>query len=315
MGLIESMLIRGGEMARSAWDAIAAAMGWVFGLIHAVLNPVLAPVLSLLNTVCTFLGDILYGALGLLPGWLGLTILSGGLGIVMLIAFRYTSNQARIKQAKDAIKANLLALKLYKDDLRVTFKTQFRLLAAVARLQRYILFPVLVMTLPMLLLFAQMAARHQWQPLRPGEATIVRARLADRPGPEWAAVKLEGGPGVSVEVGPLPGEIDVVWRVRGVSAGRHILRIITPGMEYEKELVVGEPLDRVSAVRPSKHWGLQLLYPIERAIPAGAAVQSIEVEYRPLKHWYYGSDWWIVSLLVVSMVVAFIFRSAFGVTF
>lgn len=315
MGLIESFLVSAGDFVRSTGSVIADGAAQVFGAIDAVLNPILSPLLSILNPICTFLGDVTYALLGWLPGWLQLTILSSVLGLIMLVAFRYVSNQVQITRAKDAIKANLLALKLYKDDLLVTFRTQGRLLWAVIRLQRYILTPVLIMGFPMLLLLAQMAARHQWRPLQPGEGAILRAKIADGATAASADLRLESNAGVAVEVGPLPGDGDVVWRIRGQQPGRHAIKLRAGGQTYDKEVAVGPPLSRVSGFRPGKNWTAQLLYPIESVLTSGGPISEIRVEYPPLPHWYYGSDWWIVSLLAVSMLVGFAFRSAFGVTF
>ena len=79
------------------------------------------------------------------------SVLSILTGVLALVAFRYASNQDGIGRAKDDIKANLLALKLFKDDLRVTVLSQLRIMWAIARLQRYVLTPVILLTLPMLL--------------------------------------------------------------------------------------------------------------------------------------------------------------------
>jgi len=288
-------------------------LAWFFGGLHQLLNPVLSPLLSFVNPVCTFLADGVYALLGLMPAWMALTLISIALGLVMLVAFRYTSNQKQIRRCKDAIKANLLALRLYKDDLVVTFKTQVRLFAAVARLQRYVLAPVVVMTLPMLLLFGQMAAHHQWRPLAPGEAAILRVEFAGSAIPDLGDIQIKSPPGVAAEVGPLPGRGDVVWRVRGVNPGRHQVEISIGEGAFRKEIVVGKPLDRVSPMRTAPSWGRQLLFPIEAALDRSASVQAISIEYPPLAHRFYG--WWIVWVLVISMATGFAFRSRFGVTF
>ena len=44
------------------------------------------------------------------------------------VVFKYTSNQRAIKRARDDIKAHLLALKLFKENTRVIFRAQGRIL-------------------------------------------------------------------------------------------------------------------------------------------------------------------------------------------
>ena len=50
----------------------------------------------------------------------------------MLVAYKYTSNQRAVKRARDDISANLLTLKLFKDNTSAVLKAQGRLLWAPA---------------------------------------------------------------------------------------------------------------------------------------------------------------------------------------
>ena len=314
MDIFNSVVIHGGEAVVWAWELIVAVFGWVFSSLDAILNPVLSPLLALLNPICTAIGDVVYAVLSPFPVWVGLTVISAATGVVMLIAFRHTSNQAAIARIKDEIKANLLALKLYKDELRVTFLSQARLLWAIVRLQRYVLTPVLWMTLPMLLALAQMGVRYQWRPLRPGERTLIKMRFAPGAG-KSALASVEPHPGLAMEVGPVPGGDLCVWRIRGGAPGRHLLRFHVGGETLEKELVVGEAFQRVSAVRPSGRWTDQLFHPVERRMPAGSPVRTIEVVYPGVDSWIYGADYWVLYFFVVSMVVGFVFAPVFKVRF
>ena len=63
----------------------------------------------------------------------------------MLVMFKYTSNQVEIKHTRSQIKANLLALSLFKDDLRGGLRVQVALLSGAARLLTLSLVPMLVM--------------------------------------------------------------------------------------------------------------------------------------------------------------------------
>jgi len=310
---INRLILRGGDALAWLWDGVATLFAAVFTALDAVLNPVLSPVLGALNPVFTWLGDAIYLPLGLLPPWLGLILLSALAGAAMLPVFKRLSNQAAISRAKDDIEANLLALKLFKDEIGVVLATQGRLLWAILRLQRYVLAPVLV-TLPVMLpVLAQMGIRYQWRPLRPGEVALVRARLDESR--EAADVVLQAPEGVAVEAGPVPGGGEIVWRVRAVSSGRHALRFVAGDQTIEKELVTGEAVQRTSAVRPGREWTSQLLHPAERPLAPDAPVHRIEISYPDLDSWVYGTDLWIVTFIVVSLVVALVLRPVFKVRF
>lgn len=303
-----------GGAVLAAWDALASGAVALWHGLDYVLQPIMSPLLSVLNPICTLLGDIVYTALGFLPAWAGLTVISIVTGVVMLIAFRYTSNQDAIVRVKDEIKAHLLALKLYKDELHVVFSSQVKLVWAILKLQRYVLTPVLVMLLPMLLGLAQMGVRYQWAPVPSGSPVIVRAAL-DTEAQEPPNVTLQAPDGVIVEVGPLRGTGDVAWRLRGEKPGDYTLRFNAGDATYEKELVVGDAALAVSAMRPAKVWTDQLLHPIEPPIDDDAPIRSIIIEYPPVDSYIHGSNYWVLTFFIVSMAAALILKPVFKVKF
>jgi len=314
MEFVNSVLIYAAEAVLWIWELLSTFFGWLFGSLDAILNPILSPLLAFLNPICTALGDVVYAVLSPLPVWIGLSLISALTGVVMLAAFRHTSNQKAIGRVKDDIKANLLALKLYKDELRVTFQSQARLLWAIVRLQRYVLTPVLLMALPMLLALAQMGIRYQWRPLRSGEQTLITMRFGPGAG-KSLEVSIGPHPGIAVEVGPVPGGDSYVWRVRGGTPGRHTLQFRVAGETIEKELVVGDGFERVSALRPNAVWTDQLFHPVERRLAAKSPARSVEILYPSVDSWVYGADYWVVTFFIVSMVVALILAPLFKVRF
>lgn len=314
MNAVNWLLINGANAFGWLWDLLVTALGAVWAVLDTVLNPVLSPVLSALNPICTVVGDGVYAVLSPLPIWLGLTLISAAAGVLMLIAFGFLSNQTAIAQAKDDIKAQLLALKLFKDDLRVTFVSQFRLLWAIARLQRYILVPILILLLPMMLALAQMGVRYQWRPLRMGEETLIKVKPAEGMG-TIGDPNLSAGAGVAVEAGPVPGGGEVVWRVRALEPGSHTLQLLVGDVTIEKEFVVSNGFRRVSPVRPGSSWTNQMIYPVESALRHDLPVESIEVAYPSRESWIYGTNYWVLHFFVVSMIVAIILRPVFNVRF
>ncbi len=314
MTAVNWLLINGGFAALWAWDWIKAISAGLWGAIDSVLNPVLSPVLAVLNPISTVVGDAVYWALGALPAWASLTLVSIVAGIVMLLAFRYASNQDAIVRAKDDIKANLLALKLFRDELRVTFQAQVRILWAIVRLQRYILTPVVILLGPMMLGLAQMGIRHQWRPLHQGDQTLIHMTLDDESS-DRLEVTLEPHPGIVVEVGPIAGDNDLVWRVRATEPGRHTLSFRVGDQTIEKELVVGTGFERVSAVRSGSAWATQLLHPAEPRLPSDLAVNGIAFAYPSVDSWISGANYWVIYLFVISMATALILKPLFKVRF
>lgn len=295
------------------WDIVVDVAGPVFAVLDALVNPVVSPLLRVVNPICTWIGDAVYAALSPLPVWLGLSLLSAVAGVVLLVAFGWLSNQDAIGRAKDDIKSNLLALKLFKDEIRVTFAAQWRLLGAILRLQRYMLLPVFILALPMVPALAQMGVRYQWRPLHVGERCIVSLKLA-KAFAKGAKVEIVDAEGFVVEAG-VPGGGEVAWRIRATEPGRHTVSFEVQGETVTKELVVGDTLERVSALRPSAAWTSQALHPVESPMSGSKAVESIEVHYPARESIVYGADYWVLTFFVISMVVAIVCKPVFNVKF
>jgi hypothetical protein len=127
--------------------------------------------------------------------------------------------------------------------------------------------------------------------------------------------ELEPSPGAIVEAGPVPGGGELVWRIRAGEPGRHTLRFKVGGTTLEKELVVGDGFQRVSAERLGSRWTSQILHPTEPLLPHDSPVQSIEIQYSGVHSYIYGANWWILYFFVISMAFALLFKPVFKVRF
>ncbi len=294
------------------YEAVISLALAVYGTVDVVLNPVMSTVLSVLNPIGNVLGDVVYGAMSVLPPAWGLVIISAITGVVMLFMFKFTSNQQAIVAAKDTIKANLLALKLYKDEIRVTFISQWQLMLGIARLQWHMFKPVVIVMLPMLVGLSQMGIRYQWRALHTGEEAYVHVYLDE---PLAHEVSLEPGSGAEVEVSAMAGESDYAWRIRAREPGVHTLKFQVDSETIEKELVVGDGLERVSVERTGANWATQLFHPVEALLSSSSPVSRIEIKYPDRVSWIYGSDYWVLTFFVVSMLVALVLAPVFKVKF
>jgi hypothetical protein len=229
------------------------------------------------------LGRWLLAPVGMAPEWLSATAVGAGAGVLLLVVFKYTSNQRAIKRVRDDIGANLLALKLFKDSPAVAVGAQGRLLLAAGRLFVLALVPMVVMVLPVTLLLGQLSLWYDRRPLRVGEEAVVVMRLggaADDPVPQ---VSLLPADGVETVAGPVrvraDGRREVWWNVQARRAGYHRLAFQVGGERAEKELAIGDGLMRVSTMRPGWSCADALLNPSEPPFRPGAVVRSITVEY------------------------------------
>lgn len=272
---------------------------------------VVTTILAWLNALANALAYVPLAIIGVLPGWLSATLCAVVTGVLLLLMFKYTSNQKAIKRARDDINAHLLALKLFKDSVRVSLKAQGRVFGGALRLMVHAIVPILVMMIPVTLMLAQLGLWYQFRPLQVGEEAIIVVKLKENVG-----VKLESFSGAEVAIGPVrvPSKQEVCWTLKALERGSHRLVFEANGTQFHKELVVGDGFMRVSQLRPSWSWSDMLLHPWEAAFSPDSLVQSIEIEYPHRDSWIYGADYWIIYWFAVSMIAAVCFKNTFKVS-
>ena len=72
------------------------------------MTDVLTHIAVWLNAVSNAMGSVLLAPVAVLPGWLSATAIAAVTGLMLLLVFKYTSNQRAIKRARDDIRAHRL---------------------------------------------------------------------------------------------------------------------------------------------------------------------------------------------------------------
>src|SRR5271169_6995236 len=96
----------------------------------------------------------------LLASWLTsplmiVVVLSVVIGLLMIVLFGYTSDQKAIGVAKDQLKAHLLAVRLYRDQLHVVMGSYGKILRGTGRYLKLAFMPLLYVIIPITLLMVQ----------------------------------------------------------------------------------------------------------------------------------------------------------------
>jgi hypothetical protein len=271
---------------------------------------VVAHILVWLNAVANALGRILLAPLSVAPGWLSATLVGAASGVLLLAVFKYTSSQGSIKRVRSDIKANLLALRLFKDSAVVAMRAQGNILVGAFWLLLYAIIPMVVMFVPVLLILGQLALWYQSRPLRVGEEAILTLKLQGNSPSVLPDVRLEPETAIAVVIGPVrvQSQQEMCWNVQARENGYHNLRFQVGGQTFDKGLAVGDGFMRVSIKRPGLHGSDLLLHPAEEPFAADSPVQSIEITYPKRTSWTSGTDRWVIYWFAVSMVSAFGFR-------
>jgi hypothetical protein len=237
--------------------------------------------------------------------------------IFALIVFRYTSDQEGIEAAKDRIKAHLLELRLYKDDLLVTLRAQGKILRYNGTYLRHALVPMAVMIVPFVLMIIQIESRFVYRSLAPGESAILTVTVDGEDPVSGLEASLALPDEVLQETPALRIDetAEIVWRVRAESPGDYRVGIRLGEAELFKRVVVDGRHARVSPAVYRSNDLNTLAYPAESALASDAPIRAIHLSYPPVRAAFAGlsSASWI--FFGASLVFGFALRGAFGVTF
>lgn len=239
----------------------------------------------------------------------------------MLIAFKYTSDQKAIKQVRNGIKSELLALSLFKDSIAVSLGSQWRIIKGALKLILLSLIPIGCMIIPVTLLLGQLSLWWQVRPLHIGEEVVVTLALQGTTRSEWPKIELTSTPGMEVTSGPFRvfSRREVCWELRAHTAGCHQLVFEVDGRKIEKEIAIGDGPMQVSVSRPEWNWSEILLHPAELPFGPDDAVKSIAVQYSQDTIWATGRyssfvfHSWIVFWFLGSSIAAFCFSGVLKV--
>ncbi len=279
------------------------------------MNHTLAQIVTWLNVAADSIGNAVLAPLRVLPGWLSATLVAVVTGVLLLVVFKYTSNQRAIKRVRDDLDANLLALKLFKESTRVTLVAQGRMVVGAFRLMVLALVPMLVMALPVTLLLGQLALWYQARPLHVGEDAVLTLELGGDPNAPWPEVRLRPMDAVAVAVGPVRvrSKREICWTLQGREPGLHHLVFDVDGQAVDKEIAVGDGFLPVSVARPGWSWDEILLNPAESPFRPDSPVRSVAIDYPSRSSWTCGTDSWVVYWFAISMVAALCFRRVLNV--
>lgn len=276
--------------------------------------------MSIFNAIMNGLFDvILFPFKGMAPV-VGLCVFSALAGVLLLLLYKYTSPQKTIKEVKARIKAGLLAIRIFKDDLGV-------LTVAIGRLflkdiPHYLgcnfipLVPLVVIVVPMLV---QLDSRYGFAPFEPGDRFVLEVAVADEE--LLDSVELVLPEGLVVETGPvrIPEKKEAAYRIRIDGRGDYEMKIRTGGNEYVKSLAAAkEPPSSISTARFSLAAGSWDLFenPVEAVWPSDGAIQSVKIrDQARIAMLGIGGDYypWLIIFCIVGLAFGFALKGVFKV--
>src|SRR5436190_15903604 len=117
-------------------------------------------------------------------------VLSLVIGFLMVVVFRYTSDQKAIHVAKDHLKAHLLAVRLFQDQLQVVFISYWRIVRSTGTYLRLALMPLLYVSVPLIFLLVQVDRYLGHTAIQVGQPFLLKAQVADAIALDEASLRL-----------------------------------------------------------------------------------------------------------------------------
>jgi len=257
------------------------------------------------------------------------TALSLVVGLVMVVLFGYTSDQKAIGIAKDQLKAHLLAVRLYRDQIPVVMGSYGKILRGTGRYLKLAFEPLLYVIVPITLLMVEVDRYLGQTPIAVNAPFLLTVHFDGHKGgianignedtntsDALSNATLELPPEISTTAPPvhIVAENEVVWRLAGAKDGNYTLKISGNGPSVGKAVCIGGVLPRISTVRLRGKFWERMFSSAEPAIPQDSSIESISINYpdRDISVAGYAMNW-IWMFFILSMVAGFVFKELLGI--
>jgi uncharacterized membrane protein (DUF106 family) len=239
-------------------------------------------------------------------------------GLLMVVLFGYTSDQKAIGVAKDQLKAHLLAVRLYRDQIPVVMGSYGKILRGTGRYLKLAFKPLLYVIIPIILLVVQIDRYLGQTPLPMNAPFLLTVHLNGSDALNHVTLDLP--PEIAMTAPPVHipavngNEIEIVWRLAASKEGKYEVKIAAAGQIATKSVCVGSDLARISAVRLRGQFWARMFSSAEPALPESSPIESILINYpdRTIEIAGYGMNW-IWLFFIFSMVAGFIFKELLGI--
>lgn len=268
-----------------------------------------------LNYFFTRLLDVILYPFSFIAEFWGIFFLSVLMSVLILYIYKWVSSPALVKRTKNQIKANILAIRIYKDLWRVILLSFGKSLYYTGKYFLLNFAPVLLIVPILFPVFVQMDIRYGLDSFKPGESITVKAAFLSSI--DDKNIQLLEDSHFKLKMNPvfIKALNEVNWKLEILKPGSTHLRIQDGEQIFEKELQIGASrLPHANRIMNESSWA-HFIYPSEPLLPAGS-LRSISIHYPGKDITFAGITlnwlWWNLILVIV-MVLAF--KNRFGIEF
>jgi uncharacterized membrane-anchored protein len=278
-----------------------------------------------INYAFTRAFDILLYPFSSIPPFWGILFLSILMGFVVLYIYKWVSSPRMVKSTKNQIKANILAIRLYKDLWIVILVSFFKSLFYTLKYFILNFGPILVIVPLLFPAFTQMEIRYGVEPFDVQDEMVIKASFNQNPNelgvqlmeseyfkPVMNPVIINAYKDEDHQV-PLQ---EVNWKVKTLKEGKTAIKIKVGNTVYEKSLTIGDSPDAMSNKKFRQSSWEHFLYPVEALLPADGVLDYIYIQYPEQDISVFGLKmaWWVLNIILVVIVVLAL-KNRFGLEF
>ena len=277
------------------------------------------------NYFITKLFDIVLYPFAYLPDFWGILFLSILVSLVVLVVYKHVSSPTKIKETKNRIKSNILAIRLYKDFWRVIGVSFLKSLAYTGKYFFLNFGPILLIVPILFPVLAQMDARYGLRSFEKGETFALSARFNQ----DLRQIKVELLENDAFKPTMNPVFInayedeertipihEVNWKLEAGADGQTDLQIKVDGQVFSKSLVVGPFRGALSNEKFRTSNLAHFLYPVEKRLDGAVYLEEISLRYPGKNVTVLGLPiHWLLLHLVIVVFIVLGLKKRFGVEF
>jgi hypothetical protein len=269
-----------------------------------------------INYFITRVFDIFLYPFSFINEFWGILFLSILMSFVVLWIYKWVSSPHLIRAAKDQIKANIMAIRLYKDSGIVIILSFFKSLLYTFKYFGLNFLPLFVIIPILFPLFVQMDIRYGIQPFRPGDEMAIKVKLnKDLRGLNVQLLEDEHyKPKMSPVFIKALKEAD--WKLEALEPGAIQVKIKVGDRIYEKNVWIGKSRAALSNLKLRVSSLEHFISPAESLLPGSGDVDSIYIRHPGREITFAGiTTHWLVYNLILVIIVVLAFKNRFGIEF
>jgi len=288
------------------------------------------------NYFLTKVFDIILYPFTFINEFWGILFFSVFSSVIVLFIYKYVSSPTKIKETKELIKANILAIRLYKDFWKVIVISFGKSLYYTAKYFLLNMIPLIIIIPILAPVFSQMLIRYEMKPFKIGDTVVIKAKFYKDIDLNGIEIKLDSKgllkpktinnwkvdknfKTVKRTEKPvyLLAKNEVDWKMEVIKEGKTEIDLVVDGKTYKKSFVSASGYRGVlSEYKYGKSTIEHILYPGEDIFNDTEKVEYINIRYNGKLISFLGTEiHWLIHYLILMVIIVLSLKKKFGVEF